>query len=81
VSISRDNENGKGIEAVIAGSRLLGGRVRVDLKTVAGEKELEADIAKSRWDEIKAAGGETVSLFFSSAKIYGADETWSNYNI
>jgi hypothetical protein len=63
------------------GSRLLGGRVRVELKTIAVEKELEADIAKSRWDEIKAAGSETVFLFFSSARIYGANETWSDYSI
>jgi sulfate transport system ATP-binding protein len=81
VSISLDNANGKGIEAVITASRLLGGRVRVELKTLAGEKELEADIAKSHWDEIKAADKKIVYLLFSSAKIYGANEMWSNYSI
>jgi sulfate transport system ATP-binding protein len=81
VSVSIDDETGKGIKAAITGNRLLGGRVRVELKTLVGEKELEADIPKSHWDEIKAAGCETVYLLFSSAKIYGADETWSDYNI
>jgi sulfate transport system ATP-binding protein len=81
VSISLDNTNAKGIESKITGSRLLGGRVRVELKTIAGEIELEADIPKSRWDEIKAADSETVFVFFSSARIYGANDTWSDYSI
>jgi sulfate transport system ATP-binding protein len=81
VSISLHDEHGKGIKAVITANRLLGGRVRVELKTIAGEKELEADIAKSHWDEIKAANPEFVYLVFMQAKVYSANETWSDYAI
>jgi sulfate transport system ATP-binding protein len=81
VSISLHDEHGKGIKAIITANRLLGGRVRVELKTIAGEKELEADIAKSQWDEIKAANPEFVYLVFMQAKVYSANETWSDYAI
>jgi sulfate transport system ATP-binding protein len=83
VSISLSNEDGKGIEANITGRRLLGSRVRVELKTVSGGKELEADIDKKYWNVIKKEGrkGEPVYLSFSGAKIYSKDENWSDYVI
>lgn len=81
VSVSLSNEDGKGIKASIAGVRLLGGRVRVELKTVDGETELEADIAKKQWDDIKAAEPQYVYALFSQARIYSADETWSDWTI
>jgi sulfate transport system ATP-binding protein len=83
VSISLSNEDGKGIEARITGRRLLGGRVRVALKTAAGAKDLEADIEKRQWNALKKEGqkGDPVYIRFSGAKIYSKDETWSDYAI
>ncbi|MDR3115992.1 MAG: sulfate ABC transporter ATP-binding protein [Treponema sp.] len=81
VGISVLNQNNKGIQAKIIAHRLLGSRVRVDLKTVSGEKTLEADLDKKQWNDIKQANPEFVYLQFSSAKIYSADEVWSDYRI
>jgi sulfate transport system ATP-binding protein len=53
----------------------------VELRTFEGDKEIEADIDKKQWDPIKAAGVESVYLLFSQARIYGADETWSDWSI
>ncbi|MDR2795825.1 MAG: sulfate ABC transporter ATP-binding protein [Spirochaetaceae bacterium] len=83
VLISLSNEDGKGIAARITGYRLLGSRVRVVLQTVAGGKELEADIDKKQWNTIKndQRKGEPVYIGFSGAKIYSKDESWSDYVI
>ena len=81
VGVSLTNDDGKGIKARVSAVRLLGGRVRVELKTVEGGKELEADISKKQWDAIKSAGPEYVYLLFSQARIYSADETWSDWTI
>jgi sulfate transport system ATP-binding protein len=83
VSISLFNEDGKGIEAKITGWRLLGSRVRVELQTITGEKNLEADIDKKQWNVIKKEGrkGDPVYISFSGAKIYSKDENWSDYVI
>jgi sulfate transport system ATP-binding protein len=89
VSISLANDDGRGIEANIVDHRILGGRVRVNLKTLKGEKEIEADIEKRQWAHIKTKigdkiGGEnraTVYIVFDRAKIYSNDETWNDYSI
>lgn len=83
VSVSLVNEDGKGIEALITGHRLLGSRVRLVLKTVAGAKDLEADIDKKQWNALKKEGrkGDPVYISFSGAKIYSKDENWSDYVI
>ncbi|GHT89069.1 hypothetical protein FACS1894137_17820 [Spirochaetia bacterium] len=81
VRISMDNESGKGIEAKIAAHRILGSRVRVNLTTLAGDKNIEADIDKKQWNLIKQENRETVYIIFSGAKIYSKDEVWSDYAI
>jgi sulfate transport system ATP-binding protein len=81
VTISLSNSDGKGIEAKITDHRILGGRVRVNLKTITGDKEIEADIEKKQWNLITKENRETVFLLFSGAKIYTQDETWSDYAI
>jgi sulfate transport system ATP-binding protein len=81
VVISLSNENGKGVEAKITGHRILGSRVRVNLKTIAGEKEIEADIDKKQWALIEKENRETIYILFFGAKIYSKDETWSDYAI
>jgi sulfate transport system ATP-binding protein len=81
VALSLTNEGGQGIKSRITGCRSLGGRVRVALRTLEGGKDLEADISKKQWDPIKAAGAEYVYLLFSQARIYGSDETWSDWRI
>ncbi|MDR0721754.1 MAG: sulfate ABC transporter ATP-binding protein [Treponema sp.] len=81
VGISLSNQNKLGIQAKIISHRLLGSRVRVELKTVSGEKALEADLDKKQWNDIKQANPEFVYLQFSATKIYSADEVWSDYRI
>jgi sulfate transport system ATP-binding protein len=81
VTIEKNNESGKGIEAKIAAHRILGSRVRVNLTTLAGDKSIEADIDKRQWNLIKQENRETVYIIFSGAKIYSKDEVWSDYNI
>jgi sulfate transport system ATP-binding protein len=81
VAISLCDEGGKAVEAEILSHRVLGGRVRVNLKTVAGEKEIEADIDKKQWTLITKANRDRVYILFFGAKIYSKDETWSDYVI
>ncbi|GHV82104.1 sulfate ABC transporter ATP-binding protein [Spirochaetia bacterium] len=81
VSISLDNDDGKGIEARITAYRLLGSRVRVNLKTLAGDRDIEADIDKKQWNAIRKENRETVYIIFFGAKIYSKDEVWSDYAI
>ncbi|MDR3201150.1 MAG: sulfate ABC transporter ATP-binding protein [Spirochaetales bacterium] len=81
VAISLLNDNGKGIEAQIITHRILGSRVRVNLKTLSGEKEIEADISKNQWNDIKAETGQSVFIIFTGAKMYSKDEVWSDYVI
>jgi sulfate transport system ATP-binding protein len=69
------------VEAEILSHRILGSRVRVNLKTVAGEKEIEADIDKKQWTFIARADRKRVYVLFFGAKIYSKDETWSDYAI
>jgi sulfate transport system ATP-binding protein len=81
VSISLTNEDNKGIEAEILHHRIMGSRVRVTLKTLSGEKEIESDIEKKQWNEIKAGKPDKVYINFSDAKIYSKNEVWSDYAI
>ncbi|MDR2081526.1 MAG: sulfate ABC transporter ATP-binding protein [Campylobacteraceae bacterium] len=81
VKITAVNEDGKSIEAKITAYRILGSRVRVELKTVEGEKEIEADIDKKEWKVIKNLSQKSVYIKFIGAKIYTADEHWSDYVI
>jgi sulfate transport system ATP-binding protein len=81
VSLSLSNEDGKGIEAKVTAHRILGGRVRVNLKTIAGDKEIEADIERKEWQRLKKENPERLFVFFQGAKIYSKDETWSDYVI
>ncbi|MDR1911279.1 MAG: sulfate ABC transporter ATP-binding protein [Helicobacteraceae bacterium] len=81
VTIDFDNEDGKGLEATIAAYRILGNRVRVELKTLIGSQEIEADIEKKRWNEIKAQNRERLFIHFKQAKIYDENNEWSDYVI
>ncbi|AEF85147.1 sulfate/thiosulfate import ATP-binding protein CysA [Treponema primitia ZAS-2] len=81
VAISLTNGDGRGIEAQILTHRILGGRVRVNLKTLVGDKEIEADIEKKQWNLIKEENRDRVYIIFSGAKIYSKDEVWSDYAI
>ncbi|MDR1362700.1 MAG: sulfate ABC transporter ATP-binding protein [Spirochaetaceae bacterium] len=84
VSISLSNEDGKGIEARITDHRLLGSRVRVNVQTLSGEKDIEADIDKKHWNSIKQDGqeiGKKVFIRFIGAKIFSKNENWSDYVI
>jgi sulfate transport system ATP-binding protein len=81
VTINLDNTDNKGIAAHIVSYRILGSRVRVELKTLSGEKEIEADIDKKQWNIIKQENREKVFIIFSEAKIFSKDSTWSNYVI
>ncbi|MDR3147675.1 MAG: sulfate ABC transporter ATP-binding protein [Treponema sp.] len=81
VAISLSDEGGKAVEAEILSHRILGSRVRVNLKTLAGEKEIEADIDKKRWTGIAGANQNRVYIRFFGAKIYSKDEIWSDYAI
>jgi sulfate transport system ATP-binding protein len=78
VSVSLTNDDGKGIKAAVISHRILGGRVRVIAKTVSGSKEIEVDIEKKRWQDIRDS--PKVYLYFSAAKVY-ADENWSDFVI
>jgi sulfate transport system ATP-binding protein len=79
VAISLTNEDGKGIEAEVISHRILGARVRVIAKTVLGAKEIEVDLEKKRWKEIKDAPSN-IYLFFNAAKLYSED-SWSDFVI
>jgi sulfate transport system ATP-binding protein len=81
VAISLSDEGGKAVEAEILSHRVLGSRVRVALKTIAGGKEIEADIDKKQWTLITREKRERVYILFFGAKIYSKDETWSDYAI
>ncbi|MDR1460803.1 MAG: sulfate ABC transporter ATP-binding protein [Campylobacteraceae bacterium] len=81
VKITLKNEDEKSIEAKIAAYRILGNRVRVELKTVEGGKEIEADIDKKDWINIKNSNQNSVYIRFVGAKIYSSDDSWSDYVI
>ncbi|MDR0761523.1 MAG: sulfate ABC transporter ATP-binding protein [Campylobacteraceae bacterium] len=81
VKITITNEDGKSIEAKINAYRILGSRVRVELQTVEGGKEIEADIDKKEWANIKSSNQNSVYIRFIGAKIYTSDENWSDYVI
>ncbi|MDR2790870.1 MAG: sulfate ABC transporter ATP-binding protein [Campylobacteraceae bacterium] len=81
VKITAANEDGKSIEAKIIAYRILGSRVRVELKTLLGGKEIEADIDKKEWKAIKSSSSGSVYIKFIGAKIYTSDEHWSDYVI
>jgi sulfate transport system ATP-binding protein len=81
VSINLANEGGKGIGAKIIGHRILGNRARVELQTLEGGKNIEAEIGKKEWAALREQNRETVYLYFSGAKIYSRDELWSDYVI
>jgi sulfate transport system ATP-binding protein len=81
VNISLTNDDNKGIKATITTHRILGSRVRVELQTLSGGKNIEADIDKKQWNSILKADQAFVYLLFSGAKIYSSDEIWSDYTI
>ncbi|MDR1316172.1 MAG: sulfate ABC transporter ATP-binding protein [Spirochaetales bacterium] len=81
VGISLSNDSGKGIEAEITGHRILGNRVRVELRTREGGKAIEADIGKKEWAAVREQERGSVYIVFSGAKIYSKDEVWSDYTI
>jgi sulfate transport system ATP-binding protein len=81
VAISLSGEGGKAVEAEIISHRILGSRVRVNLKTLAGKKEIEADIDKKQWTLIRKENRDRVYVLFFGAKIYSKDEIWSDYAI
>ena len=81
VSLSLSNEDGRGIPAKIRGRRVLGGRVRVELTTDEGGKEIEAEIDKKQWNDLEGENLERVYVIFHGAKIYSKDESWSDYVI
>jgi sulfate transport system ATP-binding protein len=81
VALSLSNENGKGIEARIKSHRVLGSRVRVELLTLEGGKEIEAELDRKQWNSLGAENPERVYLIFQGAKIYSKDENWSDYAI
>ncbi|MDR3346556.1 MAG: sulfate ABC transporter ATP-binding protein [Campylobacteraceae bacterium] len=81
VKIAFSNEDGKGIEAKIIAHRILGAHVRIELKTIIGEKNIEADVDKKQWNEIKTQQPNFVYIKFIEAKIYAHDESWSDYVI
>ncbi|MDR2638144.1 MAG: sulfate ABC transporter ATP-binding protein [Zoogloeaceae bacterium] len=81
ISIAPDNENGKGIAARVTSHKILGNRVRVVLKTLEGEREVEAEIEKKEWNALKDDNLETVYLQILEARVYAPDETWSDYVI
>ena len=81
VKITLTNEDNKSIKAKILEHRILGNRVRIELKTIEGGKNIEADIDKKYWNEIRDKNPNFVYVQFSSAKIYSKNETWSDYVI
>jgi sulfate transport system ATP-binding protein len=81
ISISPLNTDGKGIEAKVTAHRVLGNRVRVELKTTAGDREIEANIERKEWNALKDADLSTVFIQILGAKIYSPDDTWSDYAI
>ncbi|GHU39428.1 sulfate ABC transporter ATP-binding protein [Spirochaetia bacterium] len=81
ITLSPSDDTGRGIKAKIISYRLLGSRVRVELKTLEGERNIEADVSKSEWAIIKKAEVDFVYLRFESARIYSSDEQWSDYTI
>ncbi|MDR1976651.1 MAG: sulfate ABC transporter ATP-binding protein [Campylobacteraceae bacterium] len=81
VRITLTNEDGKSIEAQITAHRVLGSRTRVELRTIEGGKEIEADIDKKDWVKIRGANQKSVYIQFIGAKIYAQDESWSDYVI
>ncbi|MDR1285316.1 MAG: sulfate ABC transporter ATP-binding protein [Campylobacteraceae bacterium] len=81
VKITLENEDEKSIKAGIISHRILGNRVRVELKTVEGGKEIEADIDKKDWAKIKNSNQNEVYISFIGAKMYFSDESWSDYVI
>jgi sulfate transport system ATP-binding protein len=81
VSISLENESGRGIEAKIITYRILGSRVRVNLQTLTGDRDIEADIDKKQWTQITKESRGIVYIIFFGAKIYSKDEVWSDYVI
>jgi len=88
VTLAAEDSSGKGIAVTVAGYRPLGSRVRVELRTVTGDKTLEAEITRDEWQVIKTAAGagnavtgKTLYALFTSGKIYSADNRWSDYTI
>ncbi|MDR0408054.1 MAG: sulfate ABC transporter ATP-binding protein [Campylobacteraceae bacterium] len=81
IKITLENKDKKSIEAKITAYRILGNRVRVELKTIEGAKEIEADIDKKDWTTIKNSNQNIVYICFDGAKMYSADENWSDYVI
>jgi sulfate transport system ATP-binding protein len=81
ISISPLNTDGKGIEARVTAHRVLGNRVRVELRTASGDREIEANIDRKEWNALKDADLSAVFIQILGAKIYSPDDTWSDYVI
>ncbi|MFV0480538.1 MAG: sulfate/molybdate ABC transporter ATP-binding protein [Campylobacteraceae bacterium] len=80
VKISLNIEE-KSLSAKIISTRVLGNKVRVELKTIEGKREIEAELDKKEWLDIKEKNPEIVYLNFKGAKIRSNDDTWSDYVI
>ncbi|GMO27696.1 MAG: sulfate ABC transporter ATP-binding protein [Spirochaetaceae bacterium] len=80
ITLSAQNEDGKGIKARVISARALGGRVRVELLTADGGAALEADLAKKEWDLLKESAKEEIYVFFTGARVY-SNEGWSDWSI
>jgi sulfate transport system ATP-binding protein len=81
ISITADNASGKGIAARIITHKVLGNRVRIALKTLEGERDVEAEIEKKDWNALKENTLNTVYLHILEARVYTPEETWSDYVI
>ncbi|GHV02766.1 sulfate/thiosulfate import ATP-binding protein CysA [Campylobacterota bacterium] len=81
VKIALTKINNQAFEAKIISHRFLGNRVRIDLKTIEGAKEIEADIENKQWQEIKKANQATVYIYFAEGKTYSKNNEWSDYVI
>ncbi|MDR2678560.1 MAG: sulfate ABC transporter ATP-binding protein [Zoogloeaceae bacterium] len=80
ISLSASNESGKGIPASVIAYRVLGNRVRVELKTAEGEN-IEANIDRKAWKTLQDADLSALYCEILQGKIYAPDDTWSNYVI
>ena len=81
VKIALTKDNDRALEARIIAYRFLGNRVRVDLKTIDGAKDIEADIDNKQWQEIKKANQDIVYIYFAEGKTYSPNREWSDYVI
>jgi sulfate transport system ATP-binding protein len=81
IELKHTNDDGKSIKAKIITYKTLGNRVRVSLLVTETNEEVEANIDKKAWRALKLNTDDEVYFAILGAKIYRADETWSDYVI